>query len=186
MGAEAFVILVGGSIIIGFACQSIGHARENYEWAVGLVGALYGGLFANAISGNTLGFGVSIDGLNVIPTLLGAMLLGGLIVSGSRAFDTRRAASRAHTVAAQPAYAARVRFTYVPELLREPVIYQMGRQFGVTIAIGRAEISGDQGWVDAVIEGTPAAVDAALALARRSGVQVAQQGAWLSPALAAA
>jgi hypothetical protein len=61
----------------------------------------------------------------------------------------------------------------------------MARQFGVDISIGRADIENTRGWVEVVIVGAPVAVDSALALARRSGVELKLADEGL-PSLAAA
>jgi hypothetical protein len=46
-----------------------------------------------------------------------------------------------------------VRFTFPPELIREPIIYDLGQRFKVVANIPRADISGDKGWVVLESEG---------------------------------
>ena len=41
----------------------------------------------------------------------------------------------------------RVKFTFPPDLVNQPVIYNMGKQFGVVTNIRRANLSHDRGWV---------------------------------------
>ena len=41
----------------------------------------------------------------------------------------------------------RVKFTFPPDLVNTPVIYNMGKQFGVATNIRRANLSHDRGWV---------------------------------------
>jgi hypothetical protein len=41
----------------------------------------------------------------------------------------------------------RVKFTFPPELIKEPIIYKLGQQFEVVTNIRRADINGDKGWV---------------------------------------
>ncbi len=41
----------------------------------------------------------------------------------------------------------RVKLVFAPDLVREPVIYALGRQFEIVTNIRRAEVSRDQGWV---------------------------------------
>ncbi len=66
----------------------------------------------------------------------------------------------------------RVKFTYPPTLLHRPIIYELGKQFGVITNIRRANISDTQGWVDMELIGAPMAVEAALAWLRDEGLHV--------------
>ena len=43
--------------------------------------------------------------------------------------------------------AERVKFTFPPDLVNTPVIYNMGKEFGVVTNIRRANLSHDRGWV---------------------------------------
>jgi hypothetical protein len=66
----------------------------------------------------------------------------------------------------------RVKFTYPPELLHRPIIYELGKQFGLVTNIRRADISDTQGWVDMELVGAPMAVEAALAWVKGQGLKV--------------
>jgi hypothetical protein len=46
-----------------------------------------------------------------------------------------------------------VKFTFPPELIKEPIIYNLGQQFKVMTNIRRADIDGDKGWVVLELEG---------------------------------
>lgn len=46
-----------------------------------------------------------------------------------------------------------VKFTFPPELIREPIIYNLGQRFKVVTNIRLADISGDKGWVVLELEG---------------------------------
>jgi ABC-type methionine transport system ATPase subunit len=67
---------------------------------------------------------------------------------------------------------ARVRFTFPPEKVNQPVIYTMGKQFGVVTNIQRANIGRERGWMIIEIEGAEDAVQQALSWAQQEGVQV--------------
>ena len=67
---------------------------------------------------------------------------------------------------------ARVRFTYPPELLHKPIIYELGKQFGVVTNIRRANVSDAHGWIEMELVGAPMAIDGALAWVRDQGLQV--------------
>lgn len=38
-----------------------------------------------------------------------------------------------------------VRFTFPPELIKEPMIYKLGQQFKIVTNIRRADVNGDRG-----------------------------------------
>ena len=66
----------------------------------------------------------------------------------------------------------RVKFTFPPDLVNTPVIYNMGKEFGVVTNIRRANLSHDRGWVILEVVGTPEAVEKSLAWAREQGVRI--------------
>lgn len=170
MGPVSVVFVLLGSLLIGLIYQLLGHARERYEWQIAMVGALYGELAASGIVGPTPGFGLVLDGLNVLPALLGGLVVGGLMVVGVRTFGSPLSTRQRVVAVAEVTCTRRVRLSYSPELLREPIIYHMTRQFGVSAAVGSAEIRGSRGWVELEIVGAPAAVEAGLDYVQRSGV----------------
>jgi len=47
----------------------------------------------------------------------------------------------------------RLKFTFPPELVTEPVIYYLGQDFKVATNIRRADISEERGWVVLEVEG---------------------------------
>ena len=71
---------------------------------------------------------------------------------------------------------ARVRFTFPPEKVNQPVIYTMGKQFGVVTNIQRANIGRERGWMILEIEGADESVQQALSWAEQQGVQVEPVG----------
>lgn len=66
----------------------------------------------------------------------------------------------------------RVKLTFTPDLVREPVVYQLGRQFNVVTNIRRADVTRDEGWVVLEVEGDLDAIDRGLDWCRRRGVRV--------------
>ena len=166
MGLMGVVILIFGSVLIGLALQRLGHARADYEWLIGTVGALYGGLVANAIVRPTP---FVVDGLDIVPALIGCIVFSGLMLLGIRAFSAHSARSR-QVLVTEPMTTMHLTLNYSPALLREAIISQMARQSGASISIGPVEVSGDRGWVELDLTGSQPALRAALAFARRSGV----------------
>ncbi len=67
---------------------------------------------------------------------------------------------------------ARVRLTFPEELIRQPVLARLVREFDVVPNIRQAKIEEAVGWVVCELDGDDAAVDRALEWLRTSGVQV--------------
>jgi hypothetical protein len=70
----------------------------------------------------------------------------------------------------------RVKFTFPPDLVNQPVIYNMGKQFGVVTNIRRANLTHDRGWVILEVVGSPEDVEKSLGWAREQGVRVEPMG----------
>jgi len=65
-----------------------------------------------------------------------------------------------------------VRFTFNPDLIREPLIYQLGQEFHVITNIRMADVDAKVGWVVLGLEGEPEEIERALEWARSKGVRV--------------
>ena len=66
----------------------------------------------------------------------------------------------------------KVRMTFLDRLIKEPVVYKIGKDFDVVTNIRRADIQEGIGWVILEIEGEPKAIDAALDWVRSLGIRV--------------
>ncbi|MBI4491625.1 MAG: NIL domain-containing protein [Chloroflexi bacterium] len=66
----------------------------------------------------------------------------------------------------------RVKFTFPPDLVNQPVVYLMGKQFGVVTNIRRANVTRDRGWMILEITGPSDEIEKAIAWARGQGVRV--------------
>ena len=66
----------------------------------------------------------------------------------------------------------KVRFTFLDRLIKEPVIYKVGKDFDVVTNIRRADIQEGIGWVILEIEGEQKAIDEALDWVRSLGIRV--------------
>ena len=66
----------------------------------------------------------------------------------------------------------RVRLTFEGDLITDPVIYQLGKDFDIITNIRRAEVHADVGWVILELDGAEAEIDMALAWASGKGVRV--------------
>jgi len=51
-----------------------------------------------------------------------------------------------------------VKFTFPPELIKEPIFYNLGQQFEVVTNIRRADVNENKGWVVLELEGKGQAI----------------------------
>ena len=58
------------------------------------------------------------------------------------------------------------------ELLKEPIIYTLGQQFGVVTNIRRADVSEDRGWAVLELEGDEKQIDEGITWMTSKGVRV--------------
>lgn len=65
-----------------------------------------------------------------------------------------------------------VRFTFEPDMIKEPVIYQLGHEFQVVTNIRMADVTNSVGWVVLELEGEADEIDRSLEWARAKGVRV--------------
>ncbi len=65
-----------------------------------------------------------------------------------------------------------LKFVFPPELVTEPVIYSLGRDFRVVTNIRRADVTEDRGWVLLELEGSDEDIERGLAWVVAKGVQV--------------
>ncbi len=65
-----------------------------------------------------------------------------------------------------------VKFIYPPELLQQPVVYQLGKQFQVVINIRRANVGDTHGCIEMELTGIAKDIDRALAWAQTRGLLI--------------
>lgn len=66
----------------------------------------------------------------------------------------------------------RVMFTFPPDLIKEPIIYNLGHKFRVVTNIRRADVSENKGWVVLELEGEEQDIEKGLAWVVGKGVRV--------------
>ncbi len=66
----------------------------------------------------------------------------------------------------------RLKLIFGSALVKEPVIYQLGRKFEIVTNIRRADVSKDQGWVLLEVSGEPDELDRGVAYLVSRGVKV--------------
>jgi hypothetical protein len=66
----------------------------------------------------------------------------------------------------------RLKLIFGPALVKEPVIYQLGRKFEIVTNIRRADVTKDQGWVLLEVSGEPEELDRGIEFLETQGVKV--------------
>jgi len=66
----------------------------------------------------------------------------------------------------------RVHLTFSKEAVRQPIIWQVGQEFGVMMNIRRADVQHDMGWVELEMEGDEDSLNKALKDIQKRGVRV--------------
>lgn len=66
----------------------------------------------------------------------------------------------------------RVRFTFPEQLIKEPLIYNLGREFHVVTNVRMADVDETTGWVVLELDGDVGEIDRSLAWAQAKGVRV--------------
>ncbi|HAC47409.1 MAG TPA: FeS-binding protein [Chloroflexi bacterium] len=66
----------------------------------------------------------------------------------------------------------RLKLIFGPDMVKEPVIYQLGKQFELVTNIRRADVSKDQGWVLLEVIGEPDELDRGVEYLESRGVKV--------------
>jgi ABC-type methionine transport system ATPase subunit len=66
----------------------------------------------------------------------------------------------------------RLKLIFTSSLVKEPVIYQLGKQFEIVTNIRRADVTGDHGWVMLEITGEPDELERGVAYLESRGVKV--------------
>ena len=66
----------------------------------------------------------------------------------------------------------RIKFTFPTALVKEPLIYQLGREFDIVTNIRRAHVVEEMGWAILELEGDDGEIDRGLEWMSRTGVRV--------------
>ncbi len=66
----------------------------------------------------------------------------------------------------------RVMFIFSPEVITEPIIYNLGQQFGLVTIIRRADLTEDRGYIVLELDGKEENIEAGIAWATSKGVRV--------------
>ena len=66
----------------------------------------------------------------------------------------------------------RVKFTFIGDLVKEPIIYNLGRDFKIVTNIRRADVQEDMGWVVLELEGEDDEIQRGLNWVGGTGVRI--------------
>ena len=66
----------------------------------------------------------------------------------------------------------RVKFTFPTEMVKDPIIYLLGRDFDVVTNIRRADVREDMGWVVLELDGEDSEIERGLEWVGSTGVRV--------------
>ena len=66
----------------------------------------------------------------------------------------------------------RVKFSFVQQLIKEPVIWKLGKQFDIVTNIRRADVSADFGWVILELDGDADEIERGLRWVEEQGVRI--------------
>lgn len=84
LGLGGWAILVAGSLIFGGIAQLIGETRTGYEWLVDAIGAAIGALVASEFIIAWQALGPVVDGLAIVPALIGGLVVGLVVEIATR------------------------------------------------------------------------------------------------------
>jgi hypothetical protein len=63
-------------------------------------------------------------------------------------------------------------FSFSPETIAEPIIYNLGQQFKVVINIRQADLAEDRGWIILELDGEEQDIEAGVAWVTSKGIRV--------------
>ena len=66
----------------------------------------------------------------------------------------------------------RVKFTFMTQLVKEPIIYRLGQEFNLVTNIRRADVREDMGWVVLELDGDDTEIQRGLDWVAAIGVRV--------------
>ena len=66
----------------------------------------------------------------------------------------------------------RVKFTFPQDLITDPIIYELGKQFSIITNIRRADVTADRGWVILELDGELPEIERGLTWVASQGVRV--------------
>jgi uncharacterized membrane protein YeaQ/YmgE (transglycosylase-associated protein family) len=84
IGMWAVIALMVGSVVLGVAIQMFGNPGFGYEWLITAIGAVIGGFVASEFIVGFRTWEPLFDGMAIIPALVGAIVVGGVMAIAVR------------------------------------------------------------------------------------------------------
>lgn len=84
LGLGGWAILVAGSLVFGGIAQFIGETRTGYEWLIDAIAAAVGALVASEFIVAWQALGPVVDGLALVPALVGGLVVGLVVEIATR------------------------------------------------------------------------------------------------------
>lgn len=78
------IVLILFALVFGAIAQFIGRTNIGYEWILAAMGALVGGWLGSEAFGTVSTWGPVIDGLYLVPALIGGVILGTVVDAVAR------------------------------------------------------------------------------------------------------
>ena len=87
LGLGGAIVLVVGALVFGVIAQFVGETRTGYEWLIDAIAAGIGALIASEFIIGWQAFEPVVDGLALVPALIGGLVVG-LVVEVATRFMT--------------------------------------------------------------------------------------------------
>lgn len=84
LGLGGWAILIVGSLVFGAIAQLVGDTRTGYEWLVDAIAAGIGALVASEFIVAWQALGPVVDGLALVPALVGGLVVGLVVEVATR------------------------------------------------------------------------------------------------------
>jgi uncharacterized membrane protein YeaQ/YmgE (transglycosylase-associated protein family) len=84
LGFGGWIVLIVGALVFGAVAQFVGETRTGYEWVVDAIAAGIGALAASEFIVAWRTFEPSLDGLALVPAVIGGLVLGLVIEVATR------------------------------------------------------------------------------------------------------
>jgi uncharacterized membrane protein YeaQ/YmgE (transglycosylase-associated protein family) len=84
LGLGGWIVLIVGALVFGAVAQFVGETRTGYEWVVDAIAAGIGALAASEFIVAWRTFEPSLDGLALVPAVIGGLVLGLVIEVATR------------------------------------------------------------------------------------------------------
>src|SRR6187200_3776683 len=86
LGLGGAILLIAGALVFGGVAQFVGETRTGYEWLVDAVAAGIGALVASEFIVAWQATGPVVDGLALVPALVGGLVVGLAVEIATRYF----------------------------------------------------------------------------------------------------